>query len=255
MDQFTDKYRTLSTAALLKIIDNPGDYQPGAVEAAQMELASRNVSDEELADANAENEEQETEREARAGKMQDFMDKITNIAGSFFETVNPVQQAPVPLKRLILLLSIVFGILGLAQLYYFAYYVFMLHRYNENIPIRFLTPYLFQGIYITLTALLFWQRGKWGWIFLGIYLCFSGCGSTVVVLIEIWRNQTHPSGNFMPINYATGLFTLLFYGGCIWLLYKPGIREIYSIDKASGIITAAVGIFIGLAVFVLVAVR
>ena len=48
MNPFSDIYKALSPTELIKIIDNPDNYQPLAVEAASSELTSRQLSDEEI---------------------------------------------------------------------------------------------------------------------------------------------------------------------------------------------------------------
>ena len=54
MTDFTEKFKTYSNTELLKIIDNPDLYQPLAVETANSIIASRQLTDQEFANAKAE---------------------------------------------------------------------------------------------------------------------------------------------------------------------------------------------------------
>ena len=44
-NQFSAYYKTITATELLAILDNPGDYQPAAIEAAKAELESRQLSE------------------------------------------------------------------------------------------------------------------------------------------------------------------------------------------------------------------
>ena len=47
-NDFSEYYKTISNSELLTILDNPGDYQTLAVEAAKQEFSYRQLSDEEI---------------------------------------------------------------------------------------------------------------------------------------------------------------------------------------------------------------
>src|ERR1700723_3265365 len=117
MNSFAEKYKTLSTAQLLEIIDTPENYQPLAITAAEDELLTRNLSIAEIAEARAENGARNAEKEARSEKKKAFEDKIINAAGSVIDTISPVQKTPASANRVILLISLFFGISGLLLLY------------------------------------------------------------------------------------------------------------------------------------------
>jgi hypothetical protein len=253
MTPFAEKYKTLSVAQLLEIIDTPGNYQPVAVTAAEDELLARNISIAEMAEARAENELRANEKEAKSERKKAFENKLVNAAGSVIDTINPVQKTPASLNRVILLISIVFGILGVVQVYYLVRYLPVVLNNSYHISISITMPYFFQGFYLLGTAFLFWKRMKWGWIFLGIYITYSALGAIFIMLVELWRSGILPG---TPRRYyqdyaPSFLFNVLFYGCCIWFIYKSNVRELYKIDKPLAIITAAAGLFMALLVFVL----
>lgn|GEM_PF-5617313 len=255
MNPFAEKYKTLSNAQLVEIIDTPDNYQAAAVTAAEDELLARNISLEDMAEARAGNKVRTDETAAKAEKKKAFENKFVNAASLVIETISPVQKTPASVNRVILLLSIVFGIFGLVQIYHFADYEIRDLRLNYHMPISMTLPSLVQGLYLVGTAFMFWKRMKWGWVFLGIYITYSAAGTITAVLVVLFRN-TFVDGlhyDFYPYNAASFLFSGLFYGCCIWYIYRANMRALYTIDKPLSIITAATGAFLALLTIVLVA--
>jgi hypothetical protein len=255
MNPFAEKYKTLSIAQLLEIIDTPENYQPLAIAAAEDELLARNVSIAEMTESRAENELRANEKDAKIERKRAFEDKLVNAANSAIETIHPVQKTPASANRVILLISIVFAIFGLVHLYRFAYYIIGSWHMIYHMRVSLIFPYLFQGLFLAGTAFLFWKRMKWGWIFLGVYTNFSAAGAVIAIFISLWKDLLRPGMHygFYASAIPSFLFTGLFYGCCTWFLYKFETREIYKIDKYLSIIVAAAGVFLGLLVFVLIA--
>ncbi|MEO6631391.1 MAG: hypothetical protein ABIN13_06700, partial [Mucilaginibacter sp.] len=92
MNQFTARYKTLSNADLLKIIDTPADYQPEAVEAANDELAARTLVDDELFAAREKNEALKQEQLLKSAKTKALQNKAQDIVYSITDTLNPIQS-------------------------------------------------------------------------------------------------------------------------------------------------------------------
>jgi hypothetical protein len=126
MDQFTVKYKALRTADLLKIIDNPGDYQPLALETAEAELASRQLSVVELESAKTEIELELQEKELKKEKRQAFGNKVSDLGTSVVDAINPIQHTSPSTNRVINFLSATFGIMFLLTLFKeFSFITFM----------------------------------------------------------------------------------------------------------------------------------
>jgi hypothetical protein len=254
MNPFAEKYKTLSIGQLLEIIDTPDNYQPLAITAAEDELLARNFSIEEMSKARAENDLRANEKEAKTERKRAFENKLVDAASAVIETIHPVQKTPASVNRVILLISIVFGILGVVQVYFFVKYLPVVLHFSYHIPISMAMPYFFQGFYLLGTAFLFWKRMKWGWIFLAIYTTYSALGAIFLMLVELRRSGILPGTphRYYPDYAPSFLFNLLFYGCCIWFIYKRDIRALYKIDKALAIIAAATGLFLMLLVFALI---
>jgi hypothetical protein len=249
---FAEKYKTLSTAQLLEIIDTPENYQPLAITAAEDELLDRNPYVAEMTEARAENGARNAEKEAKSEKKKSFEDKIINVAGSVIETISPVQKTPSSLNRVILLISIVFALLGLFRLYTFYDESRYLLADNYRMVLNITLPALFEGIYLLGTAFMFWKKMKWGWIFLVVYLFFAPVGAFIMFAIELWRSHFpfSASAGLMQEYTRSALFGGLFFGSCIWFAYKRSVKEVYKIDKYLGILAASAGAFLALLVLV-----
>lgn len=77
--EFTDRYKNYSNSELLKIIDNPNNFQPLAVETAKAIFESRQLSDEDIEIAKATIAIQRQEKEAHDEKEKSSAIKVKNI--------------------------------------------------------------------------------------------------------------------------------------------------------------------------------
>lgn len=117
MNDFTEKFKTYSNTDLLKIIQNPDDYQPLAVETAKTIFTSRQLSEEDIENAKAELESQRQDKEIQTQKKKDLENKVKNIADSLLETLNPIYTDTPTTDKIIKIICIVFGGLFLFQVY------------------------------------------------------------------------------------------------------------------------------------------
>lgn len=234
MTDFTEKFKTYSNTELLKIIDNPDAYQPLAVETAHSILSSRQLTDQEFANAKAELETQRQDKEAQDKKKKDFENKLKNIGASVLSTVNPIQFETPNTDKTIKIVSIVFGGLFLFQLYKeFGMISFMFTDNKAKWDFSMVLSFL-PLIIVPTATVLFFKRKKLGWTLLVIFLTYSAV-SSVELFIHTLNMQ--PSGIpvldniFLQISPTTYLLALLFFVGTLWTICKEGIRKVYTIDK------------------------
>jgi len=246
MNQFTERYKTLSNSELLKIIDNPNDYQPLAVETAEAELAGRQLSDEELESAKAEIDLELQEKAVKKEKMQAFENKVKDVGTSLIDAVHPIQQSTPSTSRIINFLSAALAIMFLLTLFKeFGMITFMLFDKTSRWDATMLW-YFVQLIFVPVLTLLFWLRKKAGWILLWIYCCVSIVNGLALLFFTL----KHPylfsttDGFFPTISEASFLWTIIFFGGCLWFIGKQYVREVYRINNRTMLlisgITAAV---------------
>lgn len=65
-NDFGKYYKTISNTELLGILENPGDYQTAAVEAAKKEFSDRQLSDTEIEEAKKTLEAKQLQKEKQA---------------------------------------------------------------------------------------------------------------------------------------------------------------------------------------------
>ena len=169
MNPFTARYKTLRNTSLLKIIDNPNDYQPLAVEAAEIELAGRLISEDEFASARAENAIEIKEKQAKNAKRTAFENKIKDISSSIIDTIHPIQQTTPSTNRMIAMLCIILGLMSVIEAFReFGFIKFMLF---DARALGFIEGvfYLFLLLVLPVAVFLFWRRKKSGWVLFCIY--------------------------------------------------------------------------------------
>jgi hypothetical protein len=231
---FTDRYKNYSNSELLKIIDNPNDFQPLAVETAKNIFSSRQLSSKDIEIAKSELAMQRQEKEVQNEKKKVFENKVKNIGSSLIDTFNPVQTTTRTTDKIIKIISIVFGGLFLFMLYREFGVIKFMFTDNEAQWDFSMVLYFLPLIIVPTAAILFYTRKKLGWTLLAIFLTYSLANAIVLFLIELNRQ---PSGfsaldNLFPAtSIAIYIGTIIFYGGTLWAICKEDIREIYTIDK------------------------
>ena len=252
MNQFTERYKTLSAAALLKIIATPNDYQPLAIEAAKDELAARQLTSEELSEANAENEAELQEKQLKTEKRNAIENKVKNIGTSLIDAVHPIQRTPPSANRTINILSIVFGVLFLIGFFnQFDFIKFSIT--NKAAKWSFQTIfYLLSTFFTPVAAYLFWGRRRIGWIFFCAFFSYSAVNAVSLLFMLIKHHDAIPAiDNFHPeVSPAAPLWNIFFFGGCLWLILKNEIKEIYTINKKTIYVPAGLGVLVALIIIV-----
>ena len=76
MNQFAERYKTFTNAQLIRIIDNQIEYQELAIEAAENELAKRQLTDDERESLRIGNEIIEHEKQIQNDKKWTFENKV-----------------------------------------------------------------------------------------------------------------------------------------------------------------------------------
>lgn len=107
MTDFTEIFSTYSNSELLKIIDNPTDYQPLAVVTAQNIIASRHLSELEIETAQLELAAIRREKETKIQKKKDIEIKVKNFGASLLSEVNPIQTEIPNSDKIIKIISLI----------------------------------------------------------------------------------------------------------------------------------------------------
>jgi hypothetical protein len=243
-NNFSEYYKKITNSELLSILDNPKDYQPTAIEAAKNELASRNLSGPQIREARQLLIAKQLQKEKAKEKVKAVENKIKEAGHTLLDTINPIQTGIDATEKNIRLLVIVFGGIFLYELVNdFRTHIFYLSRFFKH---PFESSMLLLPLMLLLAAvIMFWKRKRSGWILLMAYLVFSAIGVLWILIQPYTWNSSGLLGNLIPRpSPTTYIFQVLFLGGTIFVLCKPKIREVFSIDQSRMNTTIGVAVVI-----------
>ncbi|HRG25448.1 MAG TPA: hypothetical protein PLL23_13680 [Chitinophagaceae bacterium] len=249
-NHFSDYYKTITATELLAILNNPGDYQPSAIEAAKAELESRQLSETALQEARQPLVEKVQRKEAERKKIKAVEEKLKIAGTGFFEAINPIQQGIPSTEKMIRRITIVFGVIFLYQLISdFREHIAYIKDFSSY---PFLTVlYFFSLVLLPVALLFFWKRKMLGWILLTIYLSFTVV--TVLWFMFLTFTRKHSAYGVFENFYQTPPLTvfiiqLLFFVATLYVMCRKNIREVYSITDqkmmATISITALISFFL-----------
>ncbi len=249
--EFTDRYKNYSNSELLKIIDNPNNFQPLAVETAKAIFESRQLSDEDIEIAKATIAIQRQEKEAHDEKKKVLGIKVKNIGASLVDTFYPIQTNTPTTDKIIKIVSIVFGGIFLYQLFKEIGMIKFMFTDSEDERDFSIILYFLPLLIVPIATVLFYTRKKIGWTLLAIFLTYSAVNAILLFFMELNRM---PSGIpaldilFPTTSPVTHLGTIIFFCGILWVICKDSIREIYTIEKKPmvrtiGVTATVVGLF------------
>ena len=243
MNEFIERYKTLSNSDLLRVIENQSDYQTKAVEAAKIEIQQRNLSDQEVDEAKSTLETDRQERKKQKEKRAVIEQKVINLGTSLFDIFNPIQKSTPTAEKLIRLITIVFGLIAVIKWYdVFGLIKIMLTDNSAGWDLSILV-YLFPVIFLSIATILFGSRKKMGWVLMAIYLTYSAI-NTFGIIIRTWNMEPTEilgiSNTFPQTSTNTQILITLFFGGILWVLSKKEIKEHYRINRRAAITTLGI---------------
>jgi len=250
MNQFSPRYKKLSNADLLKIIDTPADYQPGAVEAANDELATGQLSDEELSAAHEENEALRQEQLLKSAKTKAWENKAQDIAYTIADTLNPIQSEKPSAPKAILWISILMVLLTLYQLYSQFGLLKYMFTYGTAKWSFAMVMYFFRPLIVApIAAVLFALREKYGWVLLSGYFIYLAI-NTLALFYFAFKHPIRPGDPVSGLLPSASVDSLVgwsvFNAGCLYFMFKKDVREIYNINTKDILLSAGMGVLLTL---------
>ena len=252
--EFYEKFKSYSNTDLLRIIENPTDYQPQAVETAKVIFSERQLSEMELQIAQDEFEIEKQEKSKKEQQNLGVQNKVKNIGKSILDKINPIQKKTPTSSKAITTISILVGGLFLFQLY------------NEFGMLRFMFTdsyakwdfsmalYFFPLLVVPIAAILFFMRKKTGWFILVIFLVYSAVSTIGLFILTINRIPLGVSGlnnlfpQIIPLKY---ILSFIFFAGIIWAICRDNIRISYAISKQTMFLVVAItSLLVGLGVII-----
>lgn len=233
---FLQRYRTTDSSELLDIIANASDYQPLAVEAAQLELESRQLTQEQLSEAKDKLDCRQKDKANKQQKIKDIEQKVKSVGASVVDTFNPIKTEATATSRYIKNITLFIGFLFCYQLYKdFSTIKFMFTAYDGMWDISILLEFA-PLLFLPIIAYLFWSRKKIGWILATIYFSQAAAGAILMFIMELNREPMGAqaldvfSPKVSPIVYVG---TLIIFGGLVWSLCQKKIRVVYKVGRKS----------------------
>ena len=185
------------------------------------------------------------EKQIKIEKYKVFEDKVKIIGFSIADELNPIKTGILSPDKIISRISILFGILFLFQAFtQFGLILFIFTDKSSKWDFS-IVLYLLPYILLPVAVFLFWRRKKSGWILLAIFLVYSALITIVTFLMELRARNPGESGIdglFPATSPVTYLVRLFIYCGCLWLICKNNIREIYAINNRNLLITIGIGL-------------
>lgn len=245
MIDFAQRYSSYSTKELLTIVGNPGKYQPAAIIAAKQILASRNLSGDEIASVKQELKEEYDAEMKRIQEKKEAAERLKNSISKFASASSPVTASRSPVSKTIVVISIVFGFIALAQIaaeWSMIEFMFRdVHAKWDGSEIPFVLPLVFLPVAVVLFAF----RKKAGWIMMALYMSGSVASG---VLLTVWELSRTPSQyEFLlmppasPYRYGVGA---IFYSITLFVLCKVTIREIFLVSPKAMVRSIVLGMLV-----------
>lgn len=246
MNPYSERYKKLGNSALLKIIDIPGDYQPGAIEAAKEELASRRLTDDELTVLHKEIAAQKHEQQLKVEKVNAIKDKAKDALHAVSEAVHPIRSEKLTLPKAVKWICILMALLFLYQLYaQYGLLMYMLANDTGSLGFSMLMYFLRPLLIMPVGGILFALHKKSGWVLLAGYFNYMAINTAAL----LYYSYTRPpdAGTRMalllpspPVNSLVSW--IIFIGGCLYFILKKDVREYYSIKRQNIVTSVVIGI-------------
>ena len=238
-NDFSDYYKTISNTELLTILDNPSEYQPLAIEAAKKEFTNRQLSDTEIKIAKETLLAKQLEKEKKIVKIKAIEAKVKNASNTFVDTLNPIQTGTPNTDKLIRIITFVFGGLFLYQVISDFRMLSLMLKDIARFDISSFF-YFFPFVILPIATLTFWRKKTFGWILLVFFVTYSAVGIFWMFIESFNRRSSGLTGfdNLFPRpSPITYVIQLLFFGGTLYVLCKPNIKEVFKIETPKMIAT------------------
>jgi len=244
-NQFAEKYKTLTNTALLAIIANAANYQPVAVETARLELAGRQLNEDQVSEANTALEKLALEKQEQADKKLKIKNKLKGAWFSVTDVIDPLVTTNPAVDKLIRTVSIVLGLLSGYKIYLQYYLIAFILTDKAPITAKDLLLYFLPLIMLPVITFLFWRKKKTGWVLLVVYLICAILTTGIMFYhsMQYHSQDIHALDNLLPsMSLQTYVGIFIFLGGFLAIACKKDIRSVYRVDNATWLITIVLAV-------------
>ena len=267
-EEFRNRYQNFPTDRLLKITLQPDAYQEAALQAAEEELARREVDEAEITAARDAIGREANEQATRAFQRRTALDRVRANAGDWAAAASPIQTGTKDVLRRKRIVTILLGLAALLTLFQTA----VSFGWYLSDPSYVFDIFAIATLVITLCTavvpVLFWLGKRIGWmVAVGFSSLSAASGLSLFVQSVAYYysyvysapagfNETDLSGLvqlFEPAQPHLLLFGLLYYVAILWLLTRPGMIALFQIGPTARTRTYLVSGALAVCVLVLVA--
>lgn len=244
MNEFSERYKHLSSVELMKIIEDPQAYQPEAVDAARFVLDSRALGEGDLQTIRHKLEQERIKEQALIQRTQDAKFRLTQLVSTVLNNINPAERNASTAEKLINLIAIIYGTYVLYFSVINAWIFSFIIKENKAL---FETDFIVLVLPLILLApalVLFYMKKKVGWIMLICYFLYSFSTLMLKFLLQFFEdsNLFEPYSRFQPMRFLT----IVLYAVTLWYLYKTDVRNAVSVDMnttifVTGLILSLIG--------------
>jgi hypothetical protein len=226
-NQFTEKYKSLSTRQLVAIVDNPKDYQPLAVVTAKFELNSRQLTSQDIDSVRnailTEQLDKQNASDQKKQKQKVVVDKALKVSDYADPLVEKTPEKSIILISVILLAISIFKIVN--------NYPHIIFRLKDFDVWKTITDVDFvETIWLPIAVVLFWLKKNTGRQMIFIWLCFSLLMTSILTYYSFQLKDADPA--FLRFNMTPSLSTclvmFLFYGGLLYYINTKKIKGLFA---------------------------
>ncbi len=249
MNSFSEKYKELSSLELVRIIENSDDYQPTAVEAASQELTTRKLTDNEFTAAKQELQMQRLEQVQKENQRRERFSKYQKL-------LKPIDPEKPAVHKLILSISLVFGILSLFQIMSQLELLQLIFTEFESAFDFYFFTFAIPLLWLPIAVVLFWLRRKSGWLMLATLLSYRTTELLLIFVMSLRATAPRAGGLssiFLQPSLSNQALVLILLSGTLMIIAKKEVRKVYRVDRQG--MFAAIGLGIILISLIIISLR
>ncbi|WP_046757014.1 hypothetical protein [Kordia jejudonensis] len=256
MIEFTARYQQLSDRELLEILANASSYQAAAVATAQQELASRKLSEAQIATVNSEVEREKELKKTQALRRKEENETLKRDFFALFKNVNPfAKELELYEKQIRFMCWFYAGIALYTIVTNFSLMGFYMDDMLKGKIDADFFIYVAHILSIVLGAILFWKRKMLGWILITFFMV-TGIAGVIVSFIYHVISPTPQYYTFIddvmqPSNIVGMLLiSAFFYGTNMYVLLKEKVKSVFKIDTTIAVVTITAAAAIQVAIWI-----
>jgi hypothetical protein len=249
--EIAERYKNMSNAELMEVLQHPAHYQAEAISIAKAEFNSRQLSEKDIHEATEALLNKDLKKELQNERIAVATNKMINAGNTFYDTINPIQATAPTAEKLIRFIALVFSGLFIYKIKVNFGLFSSIVKGSSHESFAY-TTYIFPVVVELIAIVLFWLKKKSGWMLLAAFCSYS----LVEVLPGLYFSIIYQSRENSFIHFATPspisyIIAALFFAGTIAAMLRQDIKLVYKISKQNVQSMLVAGLLAGLLYFLL----